>query len=353
MNSFISKSFIFSNMKLITVLEYHVYSNSKYQLFNKNQYKKLSSTNKTGRINLHIIQPVFLNEYDDYVNYDIHIFRRILLSKNPHYKQNTESFINISHELMDMTNVGYYDYACEKLKDNIQSLNFYIDPLATNMHNYDILVGSYQFFYNNKKLIDRKIQDNDTIIRKSIKHNEAEVECEVEWHFVDFFKEYAKLNKKQKNGELMAKACDLISDILKDKQYTIGTLFKIDKNEYTENMINDLTMDIVVNIFYNINHPEQLAIIYRTYMRIGLSTKRMDIGLIYISKFLVFSDTKNLKLLYSNNSTSNYSIMPFQFYGKQDTSEIHDDKTTNDQKRMIEDIIKSMIKIPKKKKINI
>lgn len=353
MNSFISKSFIFSNMKLITVLEYHVHANSKYQLFNNNQYTQLLSTNKTSRINLHRTQPVFLNEYDGYVNYNIHIFRRILLSKNPLYKQNNESFINISHKLIDMTNVGYYDYARETLKDNIQNLEFYIDPLATNMHNYDILVGVYQFFYNNKKLTDKEVQDNDTIIRKSIKYNDTEVECGIEWHFVDFFREYAKLNKKHKNGELMTKACDLIGDIVKDKQYTIGTLFKIDKDEYTENIINNLTMDVVVNIFYNINYPEQLAIIYRTYMRIGLSTKKMDIGLIYISKFLLFSDTTNVMLLYSNSSKSNYSAMPFQFYGKQDTSEIHHDKITNNQKRMIEDIIKSMIKMPKKKKINI
>lgn len=340
-------------MKLITLFEYYVYSNNKYQIFNNNQYTKFSLTNKTSRINLRRTNPVFLNEYDGRVNYDIHIFRRILLSKNPRYKQNKKSFINISHKLIDMTNVGYYDYAQEILKGNIQSINFYIDPLATNTHNYDVLIGVYQFFYNNKKLTDREIQEKDTVIRKSIKHNDTEVECAIEWHFVDFFKEYAKLNKKSQNGELMTKACSLVSDIIKDKQYTIGTIFKIDKNEYTENIINNITMDVVFNIFYNINYPEQLAIICRTYTRIGLATKKMDIGLIYISKFLLFSDATNVMLLYSNNSTSNYSVMPFQFYGKQNTSEIHHDKITNEQKHMIENIMKSMIKMPKNKKINI
>lgn len=340
-------------MKLSTIFEYYVHSKNKYQLFNNNHYTSLSSTNKTRRINLHKIQPVLLKEYDGHVNYNIHIFRRILLSKNPLLKQNRETFINISHKLIDMTNVGYYDYAREAFKDDIQSLGSYLDPSAINMHNYDILVCTYHFFYNNKELTNIKIQDSDKIIRKSIKYDETEVEFEIEWHFVDFFREYANLNKKHKNGELMAKACDLVGDVIKDKQYTIGTMLKIDKKEYTENTINKLIIDAVVNIFYNIHYPEQLAIIYRTYMRIGLSVKKIDISLIYLSKFLLFSNTTNVMLLYSNSSTKDYRSIPIQFYGKQNTAEIYHDKTTSNQKRIIEDIIKSMIKMPKNKKIDI
>lgn len=353
MNSAILKSFVFSNMKLITIFEHYVHSNSKYQLFNYNKYAQLSSTDKTGRISLHRIQPVFLDEYDEFLNHDIHIFRRIILSKNPYYKQNVKSFINISHKLIDMTNVGYYDYACKTLKDDIQSINFYTDPLAKNIHKCDILTGLYRFFYDNKKITNRKVQENDKIIRKSIKHNNSEVECKIEWNFVDFFVEYAKLNKKHKNDELMVKACKLISDVIKNKQYTIGTLFSIDENKYTDNITNDLTMHLAVNTFYNINYPEQLAIICRTYMRIGLQINKIDIGLTYISKFLLFTNTTNIMLLYSNNSTSDYNAIPFQFYGKQGVSEIHHDKTTSEQKHMIEDIMKSMTKMPKKKKINI